>query len=507
MTERSDCGDIEDGNCLAGRAPVAVYVLDIESGRIQSVNDRAVEVLGYAAVELVGEQYTALHPDAPTDAEALYGGDNDRGQRDVLREYPDGSTLTVETASDRELPVEIHCRYLDTNGNVLVCVLRGRANRADDQWQTKLLQAATDDLLEARSTTEVADLVAETARDLFGYATNVVRLVEDGVLRPAAVVGRTETKLGARPVYSVDGTNPAARAFRHNEPVQYADVSTVEDGYDRGAAGGALYVPIGDYGVISILDPDVGALDRGDKNLVSSLATSARRMLERLAHERDLERKNEQLDEFASILSHDLQNPLSVAQSNLSLVSDGTDDAHLDTVGAALDRMEDIVRDSLTLSRQDTKTQNRETIPVWELARSTWEMVETGDARLDVVDDFTLRGDRGQLAHLFENLFDNSVAHAVSEAPSDTDTPLTVTVGRLESAAGFYVADDGCGFDREPDEQLFEAGYTTANDGTGLGLAIVRRAAEAHGWSVQLGAGEGARFEFVGVDGLAPAEE
>ncbi|MEA5408257.1 ATP-binding protein [Haloarculaceae archaeon H-GB2-1] len=63
---------------------------------------------------------------------------------------------------------------------------------------------------------------------------------------------------------------------------------------------------------------------------------------------------------------------------------------------------------------------------------------------------------------------------------------------------GFYVADDGCGFDDEDCERVFESGFTTDEHGTGYGLAIVEQIAAAHGWTVTAGNGPdgGARFEF-----------
>ncbi|MFC6973842.1 sensor histidine kinase [Halomicroarcula sp. GCM10025709] len=74
-----------------------------------------------------------------------------------------------------------------------------------------------------------------------------------------------------------------------------------------------------------------------------------------------------------------------------------------------------------------------------------------------------------------------------------------VTVGPLDGAEGFYVADDGPGVPESEREQVFERGYTTSSRGTGFGLTIVEDIAHAHGWSVALTESEagGARFEFT----------
>jgi signal transduction histidine kinase len=68
----------------------------------------------------------------------------------------------------------------------------------------------------------------------------------------------------------------------------------------------------------------------------------------------------------------------------------------------------------------------------------------------------------------------------------------------LDFAPGFAVEDDGPGIPEAERDDVFERGFTTAEDGTGFGLAIVERIADAHGWSVSVTDGRdgGARFEF-----------
>jgi signal transduction histidine kinase len=68
----------------------------------------------------------------------------------------------------------------------------------------------------------------------------------------------------------------------------------------------------------------------------------------------------------------------------------------------------------------------------------------------------------------------------------------------LDFSAGFAVADDGPGIPEDERDDVFDHGFTTAEDGTGFGLAIVERIAQAHGWSVSVTEGRdgGARFEF-----------
>jgi signal transduction histidine kinase len=208
-------------------------------------------------------------------------------------------------------------------------------------------------------------------------------------------------------------------------------------------------------------------------------------------HRRELERQNERLEQFASVVSHDLRNPLNVAQGRLELARDVRDDDNLETVAAALDRMEALVADLLALARQGEAIGDTEPCDLRAVAEEAWAGVDTGDAALDVTGDRTFAADRTRLVQLFENLFRNSLEHAGSD----------VTVSVAATGDGFAVADDGPGIPADQRDRVLEPGVTTTEGGTGFGLAIVASIASAHGWTVTVGESEdgGARFAFAGV--------
>jgi PAS domain S-box-containing protein len=223
---------------------------------------------------------------------------------------------------------------------------------------------------------------------------------------------------------------------------------------------------------------------------------------ERKRAERDLERQNERLEQFASVVSHDLRNPLNVAQGRLELARERFDvdddlDAELAAVGRAHDRMEAIVHDLLELARGGDDIGERTRVRLDEVARDAWAQVDTGDATLVVDCSGTVSADADRLQQLLENLFRNSVEHG-----STDDGPLTVRVGAFADERGFYVEDTGPGIPESERESVLEPGYSTRADGTGFGLAIVRTIAEAHGWTVDVTEGPdgGARIEFAVPD-------
>ena len=210
---------------------------------------------------------------------------------------------------------------------------------------------------------------------------------------------------------------------------------------------------------------------------------------ERKERERALRRQNERLDEFASVVSHDLRNPLSVAEGYLELTRETGDMEHLATVSDAVERMRELVDGLLRLAREGRVVGDIGSVDVSVAARAAWGSVDTGDATLAVDDDLLVEADEDRLRELFENLFRNSIEHGGG-------TPAV----RVEATpGGFAVADDGPGISEECRETIFDVGVSTVEDGTGFGLAIVRRIAEAHGWSVTVTDDEngGARFEFA----------
>lgn len=211
--------------------------------------------------------------------------------------------------------------------------------------------------------------------------------------------------------------------------------------------------------------------------------------------QRELERQNRRLQQFASIVSHDLRNPLNVAQGLLETAPDAEDPIdNVEEAARSLDRMEAMIEDVLTLARQGADVGEADPVRLDAIADTAWNNVDTEDASLSVADSTTMRADPDRLLQLLENLFRNSVEHAGED--------VTVGVGTLPDRPGFYVADDGPGIPPDRRENVFDHGYTTNQDGTGFGLSIVDQIASAHGWDVTVTESThgGARFEVTGVE-------
>jgi signal transduction histidine kinase len=211
-----------------------------------------------------------------------------------------------------------------------------------------------------------------------------------------------------------------------------------------------------------------------------------------------LERQNRRLEEFASIVSHDLRNPLQVVRARLEMLDGDREADHLAVAIDAADRMTEIIDDTLTLARQGDAVGEFDRVELGAVVDRCWGAIETDPARLELADPPVVSADRSRLRTLLENLLANAVEH--------THGPTTVTIGGLPD--GFYVADDGIGIPVDERDAVFAVSHTGAEEGTGLGLTIAEEVATAHGWDVELTESEsgGARFEVTGVETLEPAD-
>ncbi|MFB6084007.1 MAG: PAS domain S-box protein [Halorientalis sp.] len=217
-----------------------------------------------------------------------------------------------------------------------------------------------------------------------------------------------------------------------------------------------------------------------------------RDITERKERERELQRQNERLERLVGVVSHDLRNPLNVAQNRLELATRECDSDHLDQIAESHERMETLIDDLLTLARTGKRVSDVEPVDLGSAAEACREAVDGEGATVRVETDRTVVADEGRLKRLLENLYRNAVEHG--------GEGVTVTVGDCEG--GFYVADDGPGIPADRRDDVFESGFSTAENGTGFGLSIVEEIAEAHGWSVSVTESDagGARFEITGVE-------
>ncbi|MDZ5810986.1 PAS domain S-box protein [Halorubrum sp. AD140] len=397
--------------------------------------------------------------------------------------------------------------FTDTDvliAEILANHLEAALDRVARETRLERLHDATRSLIRADSREEIADRVIEAAEEVLGFSVATVRLYDEeaGGLVPVAVSDIADDILPPRGVFTPDDGSLNWATFESGEPRLYDDIE-VAGALDSGTGLRSLMIlPIGGYGTMAIGETDPDVFDGTDEFLAKILATAAETALQaetrtRRLHERsaELERQNDRLEEFASVVSHDLRNPLNVAQGRVDLAREEFDSPHLDSAASAHERMDTLIADLLTLAREGERVSETTPVGLRSVAESCWRNVDTADATLTVERDLTLRADESRLQQLLENLVRNAVEHGGDD--------VAVTVGALDDAAGFFVADDGPGIPPDERDAVFDAGYSTTRTGTGFGLRIVEQVATAHGWEVAVTEHDetgGARFEVTGVE-------
>jgi PAS domain S-box-containing protein len=230
-----------------------------------------------------------------------------------------------------------------------------------------------------------------------------------------------------------------------------------------------------------------------DDGTVTRIVVSAKDVTERRRRERELKERNERFDEFASVVSHDLQSPISTVSGRLELALQMGDREHVERAAEAIERVDDLRTDLVTTLRTGEIVSETAPVELSAVMAEVWTTVDPPEAAsVTVEDDARIDADRDAFTRMLENLVGNSIEHG----PDD----VGIRVGDLET--GFYYEDGGPGIDPVHRDRVFVPGFSTKNgeEGIGMGMASVRQIALGHEWDVTIAEGEhldGVRFEVT----------
>lgn len=241
---------------------------------------------------------------------------------------------------------------------------------------------------------------------------------------------------------------------------------------------------------ITVVPPGGPTVDsRANTGLVVCTDVTDRRRAERA-----LADSTSRIESIAELIDDGLREPLNVARGYLELAEETGDREHFAEVKSAHDSLREASTNLAGLVGREAVVE-REPISLHSLARQTWIVADTGDARLELGRDVQFEGDRDRLSAVFEHLIDVATADATSSDDSSAEPAApVVSIGATDD--GFYLARKATG-----GEDPF-VGRTAAANGTGLRLGRIERVADAHGWRVAVAESEaGTAFAFRGVDG------
>ena len=253
-----------------------------------------------------------------------------------------------------------------------------------------------------------------------------------------------------------------------------------------------------------VRDDELGDLARAFNSMADSLEASSEALAER---SRELERSNRELEQFASVTSHDLQAPL----ATISMYAQLLEQRHardlnggqqlVEGINAATVKARTLIRDLLEYSRAGRGELLNEPVDMNALAGEALEMlagpVEQSGGDVTVAELPTILGDARKLRQVFLNLISNALKFA-------EDIPVVRVSAEVQgNTAIFAVADNGIGMDPGQAERIFQPFHRLHAEedypGTGIGLAVCERIVEQHGGRIwaQSAPKQGSTFRFT----------
>ena len=241
---------------------------------------------------------------------------------------------------------------------------------------------------------------------------------------------------------------------------------------------------------------------------------------EQRRYAQELEQSNRELEQFAYVASHDLQEPLrkirTFGDRLLSTYGDALDDTGRECLGrmqSAAQRMQVLIKGLLSLSRITTCAAEFAPVDLGKVARevvSDLEVeIEQSGARIEVGKLPTIQADALQMRQLLQNLIGNALKfHRKADPPAVEIEARSVRGKQNRSVTGprcneqcrLVVRDNGIGFDEKYLDRIFDVFQRLhprdVHEGTGIGLAICRKIVERHGGKItaQSAPDQGAKF-------------
>lgn len=417
-----------------------------------------------------------------------------------IPEHRERITNAVQTCVDDGIPFDEELQIITAKGRQRWVRAIGHAVK-DREGKISRLQGAFQDITASRQAMEQIRRFAERQATIFESITDAFFTVDRNWRftyvnrRSEELLRKTRDELLGHNLWEVF---PAAVGTEFDEHYRYA----METGESVSFEG--YYEPLDNWLEISAYPSDEG------------LAVYYRSIRERKeaqwkleATMAELERSNRELQDFAFVASHDLQEPLRKIQAfsdRLISRSDKLDEQekdYLKRMQSAAGRMQNLIEDLLSYSRVTTRAKPMVSCDTATILREVMQDMETGisreQAKITTAPLPSTYGDATQLRQVLQNLLSNAIKfHPPERTPEVTVAAEDVT----DTEWTLVVHDNGIGFEERYAEKLFHPfqrlhqkdGYK----GTGIGLAIVKKILDRHGAMVTVNStpGEGTIFRI-----------
>lgn len=461
---------------IAESAPNGVILVDREA-RIAFANREAERLFGHRREELIGKSVDILVPERLRQGHegfrAAYVADP------TARPMSAGRELFGLHKNGSEIPIEIGLSPIETDQGIFIVasIVDISARRRAEQRFRVAVEGSPAGMLMADPAGRIV-LVNREIERLFHYRR------EDLLGKPVEVL----VPIDARE------RHPELRTGFHRNPLSRR-MGAGRDLFGRRSDGTQIPVEI----ALNPIETDEGVFV-----LASVIDISPRKKAEE-----ELRRSNEELERFAYVASHDLQEPLRTVASYVQLLArryrnqlDSEAIEFIDFAVAGASHMQRLIHDLLAFSRVGTR--RREPMPVDVLVPLSAALhglaaaIAESKAVITYDEMPQVLADEGQIEHLLANLLGNAIKFRGEE-------PLRVHIGVRRCGAfwEFEVADNGIGIEPKYFEKIFTIFQRLhpreRYDGTGMGLAICRKIVESLGgriW-VQSEPGKGSTFYYT----------
>jgi PAS domain S-box-containing protein len=481
---------------LDGIQDSAIFMMDL-TGRVVSWNSGAERIKGYTADEIVGRNFSCFFPLAeikrgrPEEILRLTAASG-RHEEQGMRVRKDGS----------QFPASLTFTALrDAAGN-----LRGfsefshdlRERKASEARYRGLLEAAPDAIVVVNQAGEIVLLNAQAEKQ-FGYRRDELQGQKVKNIIPEGFAERL----------IADGTRSAAEALAQQIGTGIELSGRRKDGSEFPIEIMLSPLESADGILVTAAVRDISARKNAEKHMAlidGERKKSEQQLVETVA---ELKRSNDELQQFAYVASHDLQEPLRMVASFTQLLASrykGQLDSDADEfIGFAVDgcnRMRGLIQDLLAYSRAGTAAKTlRQTSAESALQAALTNLRTTiGESGAVVAYDPlpTITTDSTQLTQVFQNLVGNAIKYRSAEVPQ-VHVSATKNEGREWI---FSVRDNGLGIDPQYFERIFilfqRLHPQNEFEGTGIGLAVSKKIVERLGgriW-VESQPGKGSTFYF-----------
>ncbi|MFP3975827.1 MAG: sensor histidine kinase [Chloroflexota bacterium] len=468
---------------VAEKSYSGIYIF--QDGGFKWVNQALADMAGYTRDELMSLGYLDLiHPD----------------YRDIVRDLT-GQALTGDTSN---LAPELEVRFFRNGGEIRWARIMAALGTYNDR--TAIIGNVID-ITERKQAEEALRESEDKYRNLVERANDGICIIQDGLFQfvngqlahiwggsPEGMIGTPFTQY-LHPE-SVPQVNEYYRRRMAGEDVPsiYETVLQCKDGSTREVEINAGVIMYQARAANLAFVRDISARKRAEEKLEETKA--------------DLERSNKELEHFAYIVSHDLQEPLRMVSGYMKLIekryNDMLDDDGKEFIHYAADgsrRMQELLNDLLTYCRVSTRGKPLQPVDCNAVLRSVTVMLDMAirDADAEVTwDDMPqVVADESQIVQLFQNLIANAIKYRQDETPR-----IHVSVEQRNSEWLFSVQDNGIGIDPQFKERvflIFERLHRQEYEGTGIGLAVCKKIVERHGGQIWVESepGGGTTFHFT----------